>query len=82
MMRRSRRHADARQALSRAAQRSAFDAAVIYGQWGDIAHALDSLETAMRQRDPYLIGVRTWSTLDPLRKEPRFQAIEKALKFP
>lgn len=26
----------------------------IYAQWGDAARALDWLETAMRNRDPYL----------------------------
>jgi hypothetical protein len=56
--------------------------AVIYTQWGDTARALDWLETAMRHRDPYLIRVRQSEIFDPLRNEPRFQAIERALKFP
>jgi len=56
--------------------------AMIYAEWGDIAHALDSLETAMRNRAPNLEYVKWAPWLDPLRKEPRFQAIERALKFP
>jgi Tfp pilus assembly protein PilF len=56
--------------------------AMIYAQWGDTTRALDWLETAMRQQDPYLEYVKTNSLFDPLRKEPRFQAIERALKFP
>jgi hypothetical protein len=36
----------------------------------------------MRLRDPYLIYVKADRSFDPLRKEPRFQAIERALKFP
>ena len=33
-------------------------------------------------RDPGLIYVTTNRLMDPLRKEPRFQAIERTLKFP
>jgi hypothetical protein len=36
----------------------------------------------MRQRDPGLEYLKTGPWLNPLRKEPRFQAIERALKFP
>ena len=54
----------------------------IYAQWGDTARALDWLDTAMRLRDPWLERVKTARLFDPLRKEPRFQAIERALKFP
>jgi len=55
---------------------------VVYAQWGKTARALDWLETALRLRDPRLISVKTEPLLDPLRKEPRFQAIERELKFP
>ena len=54
----------------------------IYAQWGDTARALDWLETAMRNRDPYLAYTKVNFFFDPLRNEPRFQAIERALKFP
>jgi hypothetical protein len=43
---------------------------------------LDWLETAVRLRSPDLIGLRTSQLLDPLRKEPRFKAVERELKFP
>jgi TolB-like protein/Flp pilus assembly protein TadD len=56
--------------------------AMIYAAWGDTAHALDWLDTAMRHHDPYLIDLKTSWIFDPLRKQPRFQAIERALKFP
>jgi hypothetical protein len=36
----------------------------------------------MRLRDPALLTLKTDPLMDPLRNEPRFQAIEKALKFP
>jgi TolB-like protein/Flp pilus assembly protein TadD len=54
----------------------------VYAQWGDTAHALDWLETAMRNRDPYLAYTKVNPFFDPLRNEPRYQAIERALKFP
>jgi TolB-like protein/Tfp pilus assembly protein PilF len=80
------RHADARQTLARLQAKSGDASAVfyamIYAQWGDTARALDWLETAMRHRDPYLIRVRQNHNFDPLRNEPRFQAIERELKFP
>jgi hypothetical protein len=56
--------------------------ASIYLEWGDTARALDWLETMMRLRDPYLIYVKAVRSFDPLRNEPRFQAIERELKFP
>jgi TolB-like protein/Flp pilus assembly protein TadD len=80
------RHADARQNLSRlqaeSGDASAVFYAMIYAQWGETARALDWLDTAMRHRDPYLIRVRQSPVFDPLRKEPRFQAIQSELKFP
>ena len=36
----------------------------------------------MRNRDPYLAYTKVNFFFDLLRKEPRFQAIELALKFP
>lgn len=53
----------------------------IYAQWGNTAQSLDSLETAMRLREPDLNQLRD-PLFDPIRKEPRFQAIERALNFP
>jgi TolB-like protein/DNA-binding winged helix-turn-helix (wHTH) protein/Flp pilus assembly protein TadD len=81
-----RRHADAETVLTRFqadwGDSGALFYAMIYAQWGDTARALDWLETAMRHRDPYLEKLKTGTVFDPLRKEPRFQAIERELKFP
>ena len=55
--------------------------AMVYAQWGDATRALDSLEAAMRRREPDLERVKMSALYDPLRKEPRFQAIERELKF-
>ena len=55
---------------------------IIYAQWGDTARALDALDAAMRVPDVWLESVKADCIFDPLRNEPRFQAIERALKFP
>jgi TolB-like protein len=60
----------------------AYEYAQIYAQWGDTARALEVLEKAWRLRDPELVELKTDPLMDPLRKEPHFQAIERALKFP
>jgi DNA-binding winged helix-turn-helix (wHTH) protein len=49
---------------------------------GGIAQSLEWLETALQLRDSQLINLKTDPLLDPLRQEPRFQAIERELKFP
>jgi TolB-like protein len=61
---------------------AAYQYAEIYAQWGSLPAALDWLEKALRLRDPGLVILRTDRLLDPLRNEPRFQAVERALKFP
>jgi TolB-like protein/Flp pilus assembly protein TadD len=80
------RHADAEAELAKikawGGDGAAYQYATIYAQWGNLPKALECLETALRLRDPGLIEVKTDPLLDPLRKEPRFQAIERALKFP
>jgi TolB-like protein/Tfp pilus assembly protein PilF len=80
------RHTDAEAMLTQLRASGGDDAAVfyseIYTQWGDTTRALGWLETAMRRQDPYLEYVKVNPLFDPLRKEPRFHAIERELKFP
>jgi len=79
------RRADAEAELAKikaAGDGGAYSYAAIYAQWGNTAKALEWLETAMRLRDPRLQYVKTDPLMDPLRKEPRFQTIERDLKFP
>jgi eukaryotic-like serine/threonine-protein kinase len=80
------RHADAEDALSKLkaalGDTAAYQYATIYAQWGDRTKALEWLETAWRLRDPGLNYLKIDLLMDPLRKEPRFQAIERELKFP
>jgi len=61
---------------------SAYEYAEISAQWGNSDGALGWLETALRLRDPGLAQLKVNPLFDPLRQEPRFQVIERALKFP
>ncbi len=80
------RHVDAEAELAKIkaanGDAAAYQYATIYAQWGNRAKALEWLATALRLRDPGLEYLKTDPLLDPLRKEPRFQAIERELKFP
>jgi len=80
------RHADAEAELVKLkatqGDAAAYQYATIYAQWGNRAMALEWLETALRLRDPGLEFLKTDPLMDPLRQEPRFQAIERELKFP
>ncbi len=61
---------------------AAYQYAQIYAQWGNIPQALDWLEAGERLHDGGLVLLKVDPFLDPLRKEPRFQAIERGLRFP
>jgi tetratricopeptide (TPR) repeat protein len=80
------RRADAEAVLSkyRAAvgDAAAYQYATIYAQWGNRTKALDWLETALRLRDPGLEYLKVDPLMDPLRQEPRLQAVMRELKFP
>jgi TolB-like protein len=80
------RHADAESMLAKArasdGDTGAVQYAMTYAQWGNTDRALDWLETALRLREHDLIYLKNDPLMDPLRKEARFQAIERELKFP
>jgi TolB-like protein len=80
------RLADADSALAKviamAGEAPAYQFAEVYAQWANPPKALSWLETALRRHDPGLPRLRVDPLLDPLRNEPRFKAIEKALRFP
>jgi TolB-like protein/Flp pilus assembly protein TadD len=80
------RHTDAEAVLARYlaedGDRPAYQYAEIYAQWGNSVKALEWLQIAVRVRDPGLGWLKADPLLDPLRQEPRFQAIERELKFP
>jgi TolB-like protein/DNA-binding winged helix-turn-helix (wHTH) protein/Flp pilus assembly protein TadD len=74
--------AELKKLQARGGDAGAYQYASIYAQWGETAKALEWLAAAMRVRDSGLIELKTDPLLDPLRNEPRFQAIERELKFP
>ena len=81
-----RQHADAEAELAKLkaalGDSAAYQYATIYAQWGNRAQALEWLDTALRLRDSGLEYMKTDPLLDPLREEPRFQEIERELRFP
>ena len=54
----------------------------IYAQLGTTDQAFAELELAWEARDPGLAGIRVDPFLDPIRRDPRFAAIEAKLNFP
>ena len=60
----------------------AYQYAQIEAQRGHNTQAIDWLDSALRLRDPGLRRLKTDPLMDSLRKEPRFQAIERELRFP
>ena len=80
------RHTDAEAELAKYqtlnGDSAAYQYAAIYAQWGTLTKAFEWLETAMRLRDPGMANLKTDPLMDPLRKEPRFQSMERELRFP
>ena len=60
----------------------AYQFATIYAQWGNHPKALAWLEKALHLRDSGLENLKTDPLMDPLREEPRFQAVMQELNFP
>jgi TolB-like protein/Flp pilus assembly protein TadD len=69
-------------AVALAGEAPAYQCAEIYAQWADPPRALTWLETSLRTHDAGLPTLRVDPLLDPVRKEPRFQAIVRSLKLP
>lgn len=56
--------------------------AEIYAQAGDRGRAFEALDRAWQIRDSGLLWLKVDPLLDPLRREPRFQALMTKLDFP
>jgi TolB-like protein/DNA-binding winged helix-turn-helix (wHTH) protein len=80
------RHPDAESMLAKVkaslGDAGAYEYAEVYAQWGNTPKALEWLDTAMRLRNPALEIFKADPLMDPLRQEPRFQAVMRELKFP
>jgi tetratricopeptide (TPR) repeat protein len=61
---------------------ASYQYAEIYAQRGDKEGAFAALNRAWAIHDPGLTTLRVDPYLDPLRGDPRFQAMEKRLNFP
>jgi TolB-like protein/DNA-binding winged helix-turn-helix (wHTH) protein len=53
-----------------------------YGGLGEKEHALAWLERAYKDRDQWMVYINAYPGLDPLRSEPRFQALVRRMNFP
>jgi serine/threonine-protein kinase len=56
--------------------------ASLYTALGEKAQALAWLEGGYEQRDAWLVELKAWPWFDPLRDEPRFQALLRRMNFP
>ena len=54
----------------------------IYAQLGSTDQAIAELASALAKRDPGMARIRVDPFLDPIRRDPRFAAIEAKLNFP
>jgi TolB-like protein/Flp pilus assembly protein TadD len=61
---------------------SSYQWAQVYAQWGQPDKAIDWLEKGVAVLDPGVESMKVDPFLDPVRGEPRFQALQQALKFP
>ena len=61
---------------------SAYHLALVWTALDDHQLALDELERAFEQRDRWMLFLRVDPRVDPLRREPRFQAVLERMGFP
>jgi TolB-like protein len=61
---------------------AAYQYAGIYAQWGDMRTALKWIERAYEVKDPGVAFMKADPMLEPIRREPRFQAVVRKLNFP
>ena len=73
---------EVRQAQRKTGYSSAAAIGGLYSDLGDKDQAFQWLDTAYRERDYWLIGLRTNFLYDPLRSDPRFTEIERRVGLP
>lgn len=64
---------------SRGSHRSAYQRATVQLALGQTERALDLLETACEDRDPWVLWLKVDPMLDELRGHPRFHALQRAV---
>lgn len=60
---------------------SVFGKALQYTLLGEHESPLDSLEKSLAAGDPYVVAMNCMRILDPMREDPRFQAMLKEMNF-
>jgi len=73
---------EARQAQRKTGYSSALRIAELYADLGDKDQAFRWLNTAYRERDPYLLGLKTNFLFDPIRSDPRFTELVRKVGLP
>jgi TolB-like protein/Tfp pilus assembly protein PilF len=63
--------------LARVRKASAFSLAANYLRLGDKSQAIDWLEQSYRNKEPFITSIKVNPSLDPLRGDPRFEALER-----
>ena len=61
---------------------ASFQYAEIYASLGDLDRAFAALDRAWQIKDPGLLGLKVDPFLDPLRRDPRFDALLDTIGFP
>jgi hypothetical protein len=56
--------------------------ATAYASVGDIDRAIEWCEKGMQERAPNMVYMNAGATWDPVRKDPRFQAMFREMNFP
>jgi hypothetical protein len=61
---------------------SAYDIAAMYAELGDKEQAFEWLNTSYQERDTELMGLKTDSSFDPIRSDPRFAKLVRKVGLP
>ena len=73
---------EAQQAQRKTGYSSAYHIAAMYADSGDKDQAFRWLNTAYKERDGWLVGLKTDFSLDPIRSDPRFAELVRKVGLP
>jgi TolB-like protein/tetratricopeptide (TPR) repeat protein len=71
-----------KEGMKKQARLGTYEVALIYAGLGEKDEAFEWLERAYEERDKGLLSLRVDPPLDPLRSDPRFQALLRRMNFP
>ena len=67
--------------ISTVGESASFQIAAIYAQWGEVDNAMNWLDRAYVIRDPGLQHLGNTRQFDPIRSDPRFEALLRKMNF-